>query len=479
VVRFLVVALIALGAAAGQALAPPVPVITTAAGSGAGGFSGDGGQATATALNVPIAVASMPDGSFLIADLGNHRVRRVAPDGTITTVAGTGVGASGGDNGPATAADLVTPRGVAGTADGGFLIADRDANRIRKVAADGTITTVAGTGAGGFGGDNGPATQAQLNQPYAASPTADGGFLIADRGNHRIRKVAADGTVTTVAGTGAGGFAGDNGPATQAQLNAPCMVLALPDGSFLIPDRDNQRVRKVASDGTITTFAGTGVAGAAGDGGPATQAQLSGPYSVSVAPGGGVLIGERNGQRVRMVASDGTITTVAGTGGGGFAGDGGLATLAQISAADGLALMPDGSFLIADTGNNRIRRVALGTPVATPAAGALAPAASGPAGAGPAAAARGALHVSLSILGRPLSGRVGLPVRIRYRSSVAGRVLVVVRKGRRFVLRTRPAAKAGLNVVRLRGFARPGTYLVRMTLPGGAAAGARLVVRAR
>ncbi|HJZ61678.1 MAG TPA: hypothetical protein VKD47_05890, partial [Miltoncostaeaceae bacterium] len=324
------------------------------------------------------------------------------------------------------------------------------------------------------------ATQALLNQPYAASPTADGGFLIADRGNHRIRKVAADGTITTVAGTGVNGFSGDNGPATQAQLNAPCMVLAMPDGSFLFPDRDNQRVRRVAPDGTITTFAGTGVAGSGGDGGPATQAQLSGPYSVSLSPGGGgVLIGERDGARIRMVAPDGTITTVAGTGAGGFGGDGGLATQAQLNQPHGLALMPDGSFLIADLGNNRVRRVALGTPVAT-APAVLAPAGLAPgAGDAPASPRRAGVHVSLSILGRPLAARVRVPVVIRYRASSAGRVLVVVRRGRRLVLRARPTARAGLNLLRLPAFTRRGTYLVRLTMPGGAAAGARIVVRAR
>ena len=153
-------------------------------------------------------------------------------------------------------------------AGGGYLVTDQSNERVRRVGADGTITTVAGNGTAGFSGDGGPATAAQLDTPNGVAATPDGGLLIADSNSHRVRRVAADGTITTVAGTGVPGFSGDNGPATAAQLNFPDSVAVLPDGGFLIADNDNNRVRRVAADGTISTVAGIGTAGAGGDGGP-------------------------------------------------------------------------------------------------------------------------------------------------------------------------------------------------------------------
>src|SRR4051794_9493953 len=214
---------IALGTAAVAAAAPADWRIATVAGTGVAGFNGDGGAATAALLSIPIAVAAEPDGGFLIAEAGNHRVRRVLADGRIVTVAGTGVEGNSGDNGPATAAQLMYPRGLALMPDGGFLVTDRDAAVIRRVFPDGTIRTIAGTGVPGFSGDNGPATAAQLNLPYGATPLAAGGFLIADRGNHAVRRVDAAGRITTVAGTPpAGGLRPDRLPAPSAPLNAPC-----------------------------------------------------------------------------------------------------------------------------------------------------------------------------------------------------------------------------------------------------------------
>ena len=235
------------------------------------GLSGDGGPATAAQLSFPSGVAVTADGGFLIADRNNHRVRRVSPAGTITTVAGTTAGLSG-DGGPATAAQLAAPFGVAVTADGGYLIADTFNDRVRRVSPAGTITTVAGTTAG-LSGDGGPATAAQLSDPFGVAATADGGFLIADTFNNRVRRVSPGGTITTVAGTTAG-LSGDGGPATAAQLSDPCGVAATADGGFLIADAVNHRVRRVSPAGTITTVAGT-TEGLSGDGGPATAAQLA------------------------------------------------------------------------------------------------------------------------------------------------------------------------------------------------------------
>ncbi len=179
--------------------------IFTVAGTGTQSFGGDGGPATAAQFNFPNGVAPTADGGYLVADQNNHRIRRVSPAGTITTVAGTGTAGGAGDGDPATAAQLSDPAGVAVTADGGFLIAERAGARIRRVSPAGTITTVAGTGSSGFSGDGLPATAAQLSSPFSVSPTADGGFLIADELNDRIRRVSPAGTISTVAGAGASG----------------------------------------------------------------------------------------------------------------------------------------------------------------------------------------------------------------------------------------------------------------------------------
>src|SRR3954452_5002408 len=305
--------------------------IFTVAGVGERGFSGDGGLATGAALNSPVGVAEMADGGFLIADLDNARVRRVSAAGTITTVAGTGTAGFSGDGGAATAAKLNAPLAVAATADGGFLIADSGNRRVRRVSAAGTITTVAGTGTAGFSGDGGPATEAQLASVPALAVTPDGGFVIADAGNERVRRVTPAGTITTVAGTGTPGFSGDGGPATTAQLDSPAAVAVTPDGGVAIADVSNHRVRRVSPAGTITTVAGSGGLGFSGDGGPATAARLKFPCGVATTPDGGILIADIFDQRVRRVSPAGRITTVAGTGEPGFAGDGSLATTAQLN----------------------------------------------------------------------------------------------------------------------------------------------------
>jgi hypothetical protein len=416
--------------------------IATVAGSGIGGFAGDGGSATAAQLNVPYAVAALPAGGFLVADAGNHRVRRVLPDGSITTVVGTGVAGNSGDGGPASAAQINIPRGFGLLPDGGFLLADRDSHVIRRVFADGTITTVAGTGVAGFSGDGGPATSAQLNLPYGAAPLPDGGFLIADRGNHAIRRVAADGRISTVAGTPpAGGFGGDGGPATAAALNAPCAVAVAPDGGFWFPDRDNNRVRRVAPDGTIVTVAGTGVRASGGDGGPAAAAALAGPYAVAAQPDGSLLVAERDGHRIRKVALDGTVSTLAGTGAGGFAGDGGPAAAALLNAPHGLSVAADGSILVADLGNNRVRRLFPATFPTAPAPPAAMAAPTPP-------AATGAVpRLRLRVAGVRVGRRA---VRITIVASRATTLRLRIVRGRRVVVRARVTTSAGRRTVRIR-----------------------------
>jgi hypothetical protein len=323
--------------------------IVTVAGTGTAGYSGDGGPATSADLGTPVGVKSMPDGGYLIFNQGGSVVRRVFPDGIIRTVAGNGTNAFSGDTGPAISASMNAPSGGDITADGGYLIADANNNRIRRVAPDGTITTVVGDGSQAFGGDNGPANLAQVRFPY---------YLIADVDNQRIRRVAPDGTITTVAG---GGVGGDGGPATSAQLTKPEGVALTADGGYLIADTFAHRVRRVDPTGTITTVAGTGQAGLTGDGGPATLATLNTPARVAVEPNGGFVIADTVNHRLRRVAPDGTITTVAGTTSG-FGGDGGQATAAQLNNPIGVAVTTGGDYLIADTSNQRIRFVDAASP---------------------------------------------------------------------------------------------------------------------
>jgi NHL repeat len=330
--------------------------ITTVAGTGTPGFSGDGGPATAAQLSVPAAVEFMPDGSYLIADQSNQRVRRVAPDGTVTTVAGSGTAGAGGDGGPALNAQLNTINGLAATPDGGFLIADSANHRVRRVSADGTITRAAGGGTQGLG-DGGPATSAQLNFPSDVAARPDSSFLISDNDNHRIRQVAADGTITTVVGTGTAGFSGDGGPAASAQINNPASIALTPDGGFIFSEIEGQRIRAVSAAGTITTVAGTGVAGFSGDGGPATSAQVRTAIGLAITAGGGFVFADSGNQRVRRVLPDGTVTTIAGTGTAGFGGDGGPASSAQLNNPVWVDLTAVGDLLIVDTNNHRIRRV--------------------------------------------------------------------------------------------------------------------------
>jgi hypothetical protein len=354
-------ALVALGALAltGSAASAVAPgTITTVVGTGVVGATGDGGPAAAAEINHPRGLALAPDGGFVFADAFGETVRRVWPDGTITTIAGTGYAGFSGDGEPASATDLYLPHGVAFTSTGALLIADTLNQRIREIAPDGTMTTVAGTGVPGFSGDGGPATEAQIFAPRGIAALPGGGFLIPDSDNHRIRRVSADGTITTVAGDGVRGFSGDGGPATEAELNEPFGVAPTADGGFLVADAGDNRIRRVDADGVITTVAGDGVRAYGGDGGPATAASLSSPHNVAPLPDGGFLIADEGNDRVRRVWPDGTITTVVGTGEPGFSGDGGAADQATLNQPKALLVLPSyEGFLVADAQNSRIRLV--------------------------------------------------------------------------------------------------------------------------
>jgi uncharacterized protein (TIGR03437 family) len=273
-------------------------LITTVAGDGAGGFSGDNGPAIGAALYSPQGLAVDSAGNLYIADLANNRIRKVS-NGVISTVAGNGTPGFSGDGGLATAAQLDQPYAVAVDSAGNLYIADCWNHRIRKVS-NGVISTVAGNGTPGFSGDNGPATSAQLSDPAGVAVDSSGNLFIADMFSNRIRRVS-NGAITTVAGNGTQGFSGDNGPATSAQLSNPYAVAVDSAGNLYIADMANSRIRKV-SNGAITTVAGGGTQGLGGDGGPATSAQLS-ASGVAVYASGSPLIADSGNNRIRQLVA--------------------------------------------------------------------------------------------------------------------------------------------------------------------------------
>ena len=314
-----------------------------------------GSAATAAGLGNPNGVAVDRLGNIYIADTFNRRVRRVDATGAITTIAGSGQYGSGGDNGPATNAQLATPVGVAVDGLGNVYIADAEAHRVRRVDGNGVITTLAGTGISGIGGDGAAATGAQLFYPYGVAVDGLGNVYIADSSNHRIRRVSPTGIITTFAGT-TFGFGGDSGAATSAQLGLPRGVAVDGLGNIFIADTYNHRIRRVDVAGVITTVAGGNSAGPAGDGGLATNAQLNSPWSVAVDGGGNIFIADHLNHRIRRVDNaTRIITRVAGTTSG-FGGDGGAATSAKLDHPSGVAIDSAGNIFIADTWNNRIRR---------------------------------------------------------------------------------------------------------------------------
>jgi sugar lactone lactonase YvrE len=269
-------------------------------------FAGDGGLATAATLNVPQAVGVDADGNVVIADAANERIRYVAsPNSIISTVAGMGLQGYTGDGEDATEATLWNPFGIATDASGDIYFADSQNNVIRKITlSTGVITTVAGIGPdqAGFSGDNGPATEAKLHTPVGVAFGADGSMYISDSGNERIRKIAPDGTITTFAGTGEQGYSGDGGAATLAQFHFLRGIAVDADGNVYICDAGNSVVRKItAADGKIQTIAGNGIYSFSGDGGPATEAGLAGPYGVCVDKLGNVYIADTDNSAIRVV----------------------------------------------------------------------------------------------------------------------------------------------------------------------------------
>ena len=404
----------------------PQATIATVAGTGVDGHDGEGGPATSAAIDHPRGIAVLPDGSYVFAEPFLPSVRRVAADGRITTVAGTTSPGFSGDGGAATSAQLNLVHGVALLPDGSMVLADTSNHRIRRVSPNGTITTVAGTGTFGFSGDGGPATAAQIAAPRGIATLPDGSILFPDSGNHRVRRISPAGVITTVAGTGTPGSLGDGGPATAAQLNLPFGVSPLTGGAFVIADAGNSRIRRVDINGVITTVA----------------AELASPHAVAALPDGGLLVADTTANRVLRVSATGARTTVAGTGAAGFSGDGGPAAQAALNQPKALAVLPDLSgFLVGDSANNRVRLVRMD----------LRP------------------PLVLRILTKPVRTTTGRAASLRYTLSAPAAVrLEVVRRGT-IVLRVGQAGRQGANRLSFGRTLKRGAYGLRLraTASGG------------
>ena len=332
-------------------------IITTVAGTGAPVFSGEGVPATNAAMRWPHSVIIDPSGNIYISDHENHRVRKIDTDGIIRTVAGNGSVSYNGDGIAATNASLYYPVGLELDAQGRLYIADHFHNRVRRIETNGIITTIAGTGAAGFSGDGGAATNATMNGVIDISLDGNGNLYIADPLNSRIRKVDANGIITTVAGNGGWGYGGDGLPATNATLNRPIGVTADRQGVLYISDHWGHRVRSVGLDGIMRTVAGNGAAGYNGDGIAATNASLYYPYDVTLDAAGNLYIADDENNRVRKVSTNGIISTVVGRGVYAYGGDGGAATNARIAYPTDVEFDSLGNLYVVDAGNHRLRKI--------------------------------------------------------------------------------------------------------------------------
>lgn len=348
---------------------PPPPGTTLGATSPAG--TAPGSTDVATFGTAPFDVASIafgPDGTLYGSACGAARVVKIG-SGSPTVIAGSGPGgfAAGfsGDGHLATFAEMQCPVGLAVLPEGGIYVADHGNNRIRFIDAQGLMSTAAGSGPvgsnyGSFSGDGGQAEKATLQEPTFLLWDGAGSLFVSDRDNNRVRRIATDGTISTIAGNGSGGFAGDGGPAIAASLDDPAGLALDGNGNLYIADSNNNRIRRVDPEGRITTIAGTGVSSSTGDGGPATAATMADPEGIAIAADGTLYVGEAVGNRIRRIAPDGAISTFAGTGAIDYTGDGGPAAKATLAVSEsqvGLTVDALGNVYIPDVGNHCIRKV--------------------------------------------------------------------------------------------------------------------------
>lgn len=337
--------------------------ISTVAGNGNQGYAGDGGPANAAMLDNPFDVAFDAVGNMIFSDTFNHVLRRVdAHTRVITTIAGTGTRGFSGDGGPATGATLNEPYGVVVARDGTIFFADRLNRRVRKVDANGIISTVAGDGGGKYHGDGGPAATAGLAEPNGLALNADQSVLfIADVADHRVRAVdLRSGQIATFAGTGEGRHDGDGGAATAASIFGARAVALAPDGALYVMERQGSSIR-VVRGGIISTVAGTGERGYAGDGGDAKVAVFNAPKEMAVDAAGNIFVVDTENHAIRLIdAGTWVVTTIAGSGTAHPGGDGGPATRAGLARPHGICIGPDGAGYIGDSENHRIRRIVRG-----------------------------------------------------------------------------------------------------------------------
>lgn len=337
--------------------------ISTVAGTGAQGYAGDGGPAAAAQLNNPFDIAFDPAGNMVFSDTFNHVIRRVDVNtGVITTIAGTGTRGFSGDGGPATRADLNEPYGVVISRRGEIFFADRLNRRVRKIDGTGIITTLAGDGGGKYHGDGGPASVAGLAEPNGLAFNADQSVLfIADVADHRVRAVdLGRGTIATFAGTGEGRHDGDGGPAERAAIFGARAVALAPDGGLYVMERQGSSIR-VIRNGIITTVAGTGARGYAGDGGDAKVAVFNAPKEMAVDATGNIFVVDTENHAIRLIdATTWVVTTIAGSGTAHPGGDGGPAAEAGLARPHGVCIGPDGAAYIGDSENHRVRKIVRG-----------------------------------------------------------------------------------------------------------------------
>jgi trimeric autotransporter adhesin len=331
------------------------------------GFSGDGGQAAEAQLNSPGALAVDPAGNVYIADASNYRARVVNPAGVIRTLAGTGTYGSGGDGATAAAATIGLLDSIAADGAGNVYLVDTNQERVRRVNAAGVIDTVLGTGTGGFNGDSNPPKSTRLNMPRGLAVDGAGSLYVAEQNGQRVRKMTMAGVVSTIAGTGVSGYAGDGGNGAAAKVANPLRVAADALGNVYI--MEHRRIRKVTTAGVISTFAGSNDGALIGDGGPVENAFFDGPEKLTADAAGNIYIADQWNYRVRKVSTDGIVSTVAGTGVPGYSGDGGPATNADLDYPISVAVDNSGNVYLSDRFNGRVRKVTPGGTISTYAGG--------------------------------------------------------------------------------------------------------------
>ncbi len=336
-------------------------IITTIAGNGynapSGGFSGDGGQASIAELDGPGGVAIDSVGNIFVADRYNSVIRMIDSTGIISTFAGNHISGYSGDGGLATDAELSDPVEIMINDNGNFIISDEGNNSIRKINSAGIISTIVGNGVLGYTGDGGPATAAELNGPGWFDIDNSGNLYFADEFNDVVREVNTLGIITTIAGNRVSGYSGDGGLATAAEFEGIEGVGVDDSGNVFIPDDYNYVIRKVNTLGIVSTVVGNHHSGYSGDGGPASAAELNLPCDVKFDVLGNMYIADEENFEVRMVNTSGIIYTVAGNHIGGFSGDGGQATAAELSDLNSMSFDNYGNMYIADTYNDRVRKV--------------------------------------------------------------------------------------------------------------------------